>query len=97
MYVKMIPRELAVIAVDDPCIQVDGFFFIWTSMIGCIQGQNKCAGAARGEQWRVMEKQENGDGGIYKCQKKQWLSQRILDVMETINENKNYNGVIIYM
>ena len=34
---KRIPRELAVTAADDPCNPVDGFFFIWTSMIefGC--------------------------------------------------------------
>ena len=37
MYVKRIPRELAVTTVDDPCNPVDGFFFIWTSMtkFGC--------------------------------------------------------------
>ena len=37
MYVKKIPRELAVTVVDDPCNPVDGFFFIWTSMteFGC--------------------------------------------------------------
>ena len=34
---KRIPRELAVIAADDPRNPVDGFFFIWTSMadFGC--------------------------------------------------------------
>ena len=32
MYVKRIPRELAVTAADDPCNPVDGFLFIWTSM-----------------------------------------------------------------
>ena len=37
MYVKIIPRELAVTVADDPCNMVDGFFFIWTSMteFGC--------------------------------------------------------------
>ena len=37
MYVKRIPRELVVTAIDDPCNPVDGFFFIWTSMteFGC--------------------------------------------------------------
>ena len=37
MYVKRIPRELVVTAVDDPCNPVDEFFFIWTSMteFGC--------------------------------------------------------------
>ena len=37
MYVKIIPKELEVTAADDPCNPVDGFFFIWTSMIefGC--------------------------------------------------------------
>ena len=49
MYVKMIPRELAVTAVDDPCIPVDGFFFIWTSMIGCMQVQNICGRVVGGE------------------------------------------------
>ena len=34
---KIIPTEMAVTAADDPCNPVDGFFFIWTSMIefGC--------------------------------------------------------------
>ena len=32
MYVKRIPRELAVTTADDPCNPVDGFFFIWMSM-----------------------------------------------------------------
>ena len=49
MYVKMTPRELAVTAADDPCILIDGFIFIWTSMIGCMQVQNRCGGAAGGE------------------------------------------------
>ena len=37
MYVKRIPRELAVTAAEGPCNPIDGFFFIWTSMIevGC--------------------------------------------------------------
>jgi hypothetical protein len=33
MYLKMIPIELAVTAPDHPCIPVDGFIFIWTSII----------------------------------------------------------------
>ena len=49
MYVKMIPRELVVTPVDDPCIPVDGFFFIWTSMIGFMQVQNRCGDVTRGE------------------------------------------------
>jgi hypothetical protein len=35
MYVKRIPRELVVITVDDPCILLDGFIFIWTPIIIC--------------------------------------------------------------
>ena len=30
MYLKRIPIELAVIAAQDPCNSVEGFFFIWT-------------------------------------------------------------------
>ena len=36
----MIPRELVVTVVDDPCILVDGFLFIWKSIINCMQVQN---------------------------------------------------------
>ena len=35
MYVKRIPREMVVIAVDDPCIPINGFIFIWMSIIIC--------------------------------------------------------------
>ena len=62
MYVKRIPRELAVIADEDPCNPVDGFFFIWTSMTRLdtiIKGAWQKAS---------MEKQEdeatNGDGVV---------------------------------
>ena len=42
MYVKIIPRELVVTAAEDPCNPIDGFFFIWTSMIefGCRYKRN---------------------------------------------------------
>ena len=33
MYAKIIPREMAVTAAEDTCNLVDGFFFIWMSMI----------------------------------------------------------------
>ena len=32
MYLKGIPRGLAVMEAGDPCNLVDGFFFIWTLM-----------------------------------------------------------------
>ena len=38
---ERIPTELAVATADDPCIPIDGFVFIWTSiMIGCMQDNN---------------------------------------------------------
>ena len=30
MYLKVIPTKLAVTTIDNPCIPVDGFIFIWT-------------------------------------------------------------------
>ena len=30
MYLKIIPIKLVVTAIDNPCILVDGFIFIWT-------------------------------------------------------------------
>ena len=51
MYVKMIPRELAVTVANDPCTPVDGFFFIWTSMIGCIDVEVQHV-VSNGEQWK---------------------------------------------
>lgn len=46
------PRELVVIAVDNPCTPIYGLVFIWTSMINYMQVRRKqkyCAGTNKEE------------------------------------------------
>ena len=41
MYVKRIPREMVVTLAEDPCNLVDGFLFIWMSMVGLNAGTKR--------------------------------------------------------
>lgn len=45
----MIPRELVVTTANDPYIPINGFIFIWTSMISCMQVQNDSGSVAQGK------------------------------------------------
>ena len=66
MYVKRIPRELAVTMADDPCNLVDGFFFIWTSMVefGCKYKRSMAKDKQGSEHGKREDEATDGDGVV---------------------------------
>ena len=63
---KRIPREMAVIAADDPCNPKDGFFFIWTSMteFGCRYKGSMAKDERGSERGKREDESTNGDGVV---------------------------------
>ena len=63
---KIIPREMAVTAVENPCNPVDGIFFIWMSMTDF--GSRYKGSMAKDEQGSEHGKREDeatdGDGVV---------------------------------